>query len=41
MNYNIKFDVPKQIFRTEANALIARLTPAEAAKLENFPVNAH
>jgi ribosomal 50S subunit-associated protein YjgA (DUF615 family) len=29
-----------QISWTEANALIARLTPAEAAKLENIPVNA-
>lgn len=40
MNYNIKFDVPAKYLGTEANALIARLTPAEAAKLENFPVNA-
>lgn len=40
MNYNIKFDVPAKYLGTEANALIARLTPAEAAKLENIPVNA-
>ncbi|MEZ7504613.1 AsmA-like C-terminal region-containing protein [Flavobacterium sp. Arc2] len=40
MNYNIKFDVPAKYLGTEANELIARLTPAEAAKLENIPINA-
>ncbi len=40
MLYNVKFDVPAKYLGTEANALIAKLTPADAAKLENVPVNA-
>lgn len=40
MNYNIKLDVPAKYFGTEINNLIAKLTPADAAKLENIPVNA-
>ena len=40
MNYNIKFDVPAKYLGTEANNLIAKLTPAESKKLENIPVNA-
>jgi hypothetical protein len=40
MNYNIKFDVPAKYLGTEANALIARLSPADAAKLQSIPINA-
>jgi len=40
MNYNIKFDVPAKYLGTDANKLIAKLSPAESAKLENIPVNA-
>ncbi|HEY6142740.1 MAG TPA: AsmA-like C-terminal region-containing protein [Flavobacterium sp.] len=40
MNYNLKLDVPAKYLGTEANALIAKLSPADAAKLENVPVNA-
>lgn len=40
MNYNIKFDVPAKYLGSEANALIAKLSPADAAKLENLPINA-
>lgn len=40
MNYNLKFDVPAKYLGTEANKLIAKLTPAEASKLENIPINA-
>lgn len=40
MNYNIKFDVPAKYLGTEANALIAKLSPAEAAKLQSIPINA-
>ncbi|WP_269226273.1 AsmA-like C-terminal region-containing protein [Flavobacterium eburneipallidum] len=40
MNYNLKFDVPAKYLGTEANALIAKLTPTDAAKLENIPINA-
>ncbi|WP_281297395.1 AsmA-like C-terminal region-containing protein [Flavobacterium limnophilum] len=40
MNYNLKFDVPAKYLGTEANALIAKLSPADAAKLENIPINA-
>jgi hypothetical protein len=40
MNYNLKFDVPAKYLGSEANALIAKLSPADAAKLESFPINA-
>jgi hypothetical protein len=40
MNYNLKFDVPAKYLGTEANALIAKLSPADAKKLENIPINA-
>ena len=40
MNYSLKFDVPAKYLGSEANALIAKLTPADAAKLENIPINA-
>lgn len=40
MNYNLKLDVPAKYLGTEANTLIARLTPADAKKLENVPINA-
>ncbi|WP_367772052.1 AsmA-like C-terminal region-containing protein [Flavobacterium sp. WC2421] len=40
MNYNLKFDVPAKYLGTEANALIARLSPADAAKMESIPINA-
>lgn len=40
MNYNIKFDVPAKYLGSEANALIAKLSPADAAKLENIPISA-
>lgn len=40
MNYTLKFDVPAKYLGSEANALIAKLTPADAAKLENIPINA-
>ncbi|MFV5702166.1 AsmA-like C-terminal region-containing protein [Flavobacterium sp. XS2P12] len=40
MNYNITFDVPAKYLGSEANALISKLSPADAAKLENLPINA-
>jgi len=40
MNYNVKFDVPAKYLGTEANNLIAKLSPADAKKLDNIPVNA-
>lgn len=40
MNYNLKFDVPAKYLGTEANALLAKLSPADAAKLETIPVTA-
>ncbi|HEU4495441.1 MAG TPA: AsmA-like C-terminal region-containing protein [Flavobacterium sp.] len=40
MNYNVKFDVPAKYLGTEANKIIAKLSPAEAGKLENIPVTA-
>jgi hypothetical protein len=40
MNYKVKLDVPAKYLGPEVNALIAKITPADAAKLENIPVNA-
>ncbi len=40
MNYNVKLDVPAKYLGTEANKIIAKLSPAEAAKVENVPINA-
>lgn len=40
MNYNVKLDVPAKYLGSEANAFIAKLSPADAAKLENIPINA-
>jgi hypothetical protein len=40
MNYNVKFDVPAKYLGKEASALLAKLSPADAAKLENIPINA-
>lgn len=40
MNYDLKFNVPAKYLGTEVNNLIAKLTPAESAKLQNIPVNA-
>lgn len=40
MNYNIKLNVPAKYLGTEANALISKLSAADAAKLENIPINA-
>lgn len=40
MNYNVKFDVPAKYLGTEVNNLLAKLTPAEANKIENIPVTA-
>ncbi len=40
MNYNLKFDVPAKYLGTEANALLAKMSPADASKLQNIPINA-
>ena len=40
MNYNVKFDVPAKYLGTEANAILAKLSPSEAGKIQNIPVNA-
>jgi hypothetical protein len=40
MNYNLKFDVPVKYLGNDINNLIAKLTPADAKKIENIPVNA-
>ena len=40
MNYNLKFDVPAKYLGAEANALLAKLSPADAEKLDNIPINA-
>ena len=39
-NYAIKLDVPAKYLGVEANKLIAKLSPSDANKLENIPVNA-
>jgi hypothetical protein len=40
MNYNLKFDVPAKYLGTDANALLAKLSPSDVAKLDNIPINA-
>ena len=40
MNYNLKLDVPAKYLGTEANNLIAKLSPADAQKVESVPINA-
>ena len=40
MNYDLKFDVPTKYLGSEVNNLIAKLTPADAKKVESIPVNA-
>lgn len=40
MNYNIKLDVPTKYLGKDINELIAKLTPADASKLEFIPINA-
>lgn len=40
MNYTIKFDVPAKYLGSEVNNLLAKLTPADAAKMQNIPINA-
>jgi hypothetical protein len=40
MNYNLKFDVPAKYLGTEINALITKLSPSDAAKLQSIPINA-
>ena len=40
MNYNVKLAVPAKYLGTEANSLLAKLSPADVAKLDNVPINA-
>jgi hypothetical protein len=40
MNYTLKLDVPAKYLGTEANAFLAKMSPADAAKLQNIPINA-
>jgi hypothetical protein len=40
MNYTIKFDVPAKYLGAEANALLSKLAPSDAAKLNAIPINA-
>ena len=40
MNYKLKFEVPTKYLGSEANALIAKLSPAEAEKVQSIPINA-
>lgn len=40
MAYNIKLDVPAKYLGSEANALLAKLSAADANKLKNIPINA-
>ncbi len=41
MDYNLKLDVPAKYLGTEANALIAKLSPSQVANLDNIPINAN
>lgn len=40
MNYNLKFDVPAKYLGKEVNNLISKLSPSDAAKIKNIPINA-
>jgi len=40
MSYNLKFDVPAKYLGTEVNNIISQLSPADAKKLDNVPINA-
>lgn len=40
MSYNIKMDVPAKYLGGDANKLLAKLTPSDAAKIESVPVTA-
>ncbi len=40
INYNLNFDVPAKYLGTEANKLLASITPADAAKIKDIPINA-
>ena len=40
INYNLKFDVPAKYLGADANAILAKLSPADAGKIENIPINA-
>ncbi len=39
MNYGLKLDVPAKYLGNDVNKLLAKLTPADASKIENVPVN--
>ena len=41
MNYTMKFDVPAKYLGTEANNMIAKLSAADAKKMENVPITAN
>lgn len=41
MNYSLKLDVPAKYLGTEANNLLAKLSPADAKKVDNVPINAN
>lgn len=40
MDYNLKFDVPVKYLGNDVNKLLAKITPADAKKIESVPVNA-
>ena len=40
MNYTMKLEVPAKYLGTEANALLTKLSPSDAKKLDNVPINA-
>ncbi len=41
MDYRVNFDVPAKYLGTEVNNLIAKLTPADAKKIESVPISAN
>lgn len=40
INYNVKFDVPAKYLGNDVNNLLAKLSPADAKKVESIPINA-
>lgn len=39
LKYDVKFDVPVKYLGTDVNKLLAKLTPADAKKIESIPIN--
>jgi hypothetical protein len=41
MNYTMNFNIPAKYLGTEVTSLLAKLSPSDASKIENIPINAN